>query len=427
MKTSASPTSRGRVLTGLIALSLATQGLLVAQTAPSQSAKTTAADDSTVVELNPFIVDASKDKGYKATNATSGTRLNTAIKDLPMPISVITEQFLRDTGSTDLRQSLRYTAGILLQSQNDQGTPGGAYQGPGGVNNPEGATANVTQTSYKIRGYITDAVLRDGFRRQNSTDSVNISRIEVAFGPTALLYGFGEFGGIVNYIPKSPQAKKATEITLGFGTENFKRATLDTTGPLTPTWSFNYRLTAAYEDTDSYTDFNSQRHNFISPSISFKPTPTTLVEADFELGQQWQDGVGFRRVRAMANVGINSDQNEHADFYNVPGTDKYRYRWSGPDTYVNTKASNFRAKISQQLAKDMTLLVGYNHSIADFSNRDVQGNLIQNVGPAALRARVFFTTLDTKNGDSNLNAVNGFVDNTILQYQWFQGRTATAT
>lgn len=104
MKTSDNPTSRGRVLTGLIAFSLAAQGLLVAQTAPSQTAKpaassaATAADDSTIVELNPFIVDVSKDKGYKATNATSGTRLNTAIKDLPMPISVITEQFLRDTG-----------------------------------------------------------------------------------------------------------------------------------------------------------------------------------------------------------------------------------------------------------------------------------------------------------------------------------------
>jgi len=31
-----------------------------------------------------------------------------------------------------------------------------------------------------------------------------------------------------------------------------------------------------------------------------------------------------------------------------------------------------------------------------------------------------------KNGDSNLNAVNGFVDNTILQYQWFQGKNDTS-
>jgi len=40
-----------------------------------------------------------------------------------MPIEVITEQFLKDTGSRDLRQGLRYSAGIQLQSQNDYGTP----------------------------------------------------------------------------------------------------------------------------------------------------------------------------------------------------------------------------------------------------------------------------------------------------------------
>jgi len=395
------------------------------QTTADSSASKPQADSDTIV-LSPFTVDASKDRGYLATNATSGTRLNTPLKELPMPISVITEQFLRDTGSTDLRLSLRYQAGILLQSQNDQGTPGGAYQGPGGVNNPEGATANKTQSSTKIRGYVTDAVLRDGFRRQNSTDAINISRIEVAFGPTALLYGFGEYGGIVNYIPKSPQSKQAGELTLSYGSYDFQRATLDVTGPISKTWDFNYRLTGAWQDQNSYTDFNTERHNFLSPAISFRPTKTTRIDVDYETGRQWQDGVGFQRVRAMANVGINNDQNERADFYTVPGTDPYRFRWSGPDTYVNTQATNFRAKISQQFTENLNLLVGFNRSTADFQRRDVQGNLIQNQGPAALRARVLFRTLSPTAGDSNLNAVNGYVDDVILQYQWFQSATETS-
>ncbi|WP_415909212.1 TonB-dependent siderophore receptor [Oleiharenicola sp. Vm1] len=393
-----------------------------ADTAPASA---DAKNNDAPLVLSPFTVTTEKDNGYKATNATSGTRLNTPIKELPMPISVITEKFLRDTGSSDLRQSLRYTAGILLQSQNDQGTPGGAYQGPGGVNNPEGATANKTATSYKIRGYVTDAVLRDGYRRQNSTDSINISRVEVVFGPAALLYGFGEFGGIVNYIPKAPDAKAATEIGLTYGTENFKRATLDTTGPLGTVGNLRYRLTGAWEDTDSWTDFNTQSHTFFSPSISFNPTKTTQVDIDYENGDMKQKGVGFQRVRAMANVGINSDQNEHADFYTVPGTDKKTFRWSGNDTYVNTQATNFRAQIAQKLFDNLNLLVGYNRSTADFQTRDVYGNLAQNVGPAALRKRVFFTTLNPTAGDSNLNAVNGYVDDVVLQYTWGFSDTKT--
>ncbi|PTY08882.1 hypothetical protein DB347_04750 [Opitutaceae bacterium EW11] len=416
---------RDRFATALLACGVVAPSLFAADPAATDS-KTSASEEDQPVVLSPFNVDVSKDRGYRATNSISGTRLNTPIKDLPMPISVVTEEFLRDTGSTDLRQSLRYMSGIVLQSQNDQGTPGGAYQGPGGVNNPEGATANKSQTSYKIRGYVTDAVLRDGYRRQNSTDSINISRVEVVFGPLALLYGFGEFGGIVNYVPKTPQSRPFSEIALSYGSYDFMRATIDTTGPLTKTWSLNYRVTGAYEDTNSYTDFNTQRHYFVSPAISFRPTQTTQVDIDYEHGKQWLKGVGFQRVRAMANVGINSDQNEHADFYTVPGTDPYRFRWSGPDTFVDSKATNFRGQVAQQVIEGLNLLVGYNHSTADFDSRDVQGNLIQNVGPAGLRARVFFTTLNPNAGDSNLNAVNGYVDNVVLQYQWFDSITATS-
>jgi outer membrane receptor protein involved in Fe transport len=410
-------------LLAMLALSLAAPLASAANTTADSSAQTPG--EETVV-LSPFNVDASKDRGYLATNATSGTRLNTPIKDLPMPISVITEQFLRDTGSTDLRDGLRYMSGIQLQSQNDQGTPGGAYQGAGGVNNPEGATANPTQTSYKIRGYVTDAVLRDGFRRQNATDSINIDRIEVVFGPSALLYGFGEYGGIVNYHPKMPAGKPMTELGLSYGSYDFRRATLDTTGPLGHVWNFGYRVTGAYEDTHSYTDFNTQRHYFVSPAISFRPTRTTQIDVDYEDGKMWQKGVGFQRVRAMANVGVNSDQNEHADFYDVPGTDPYRFRWSGPDTYQDTQATNFRAQVTQRIIPDLTLLVGYNRSTADFQRRDVIGNLNQNVGPASLRARVFFRTLSTSLGDSNLNAINGYVDNVALQYTWTVSDTSTA-
>ncbi|HTL67930.1 MAG TPA: TonB-dependent receptor plug domain-containing protein [Lacunisphaera sp.] len=389
-----------------------------AQTAPTSVDTDLNRQEETVV-LSPFKVTTEKDNGYKATNATTGTRLNESIKDLPMPISVITEQFVRDTGATDLRQALAYTAGIQLQSQNDQGTPGGAYQGPGGVNNPEGATANITQTSYKIRGYVTDAVLRDGFRRQNSTDSVNISRVEVAFGPTALLYGIGEFGGIVNYIPKAPQAKSASEATVALGTYDFKRLTIDSTGQISPTWDFNYRVTGALEDTKDYTDYYKQNHNFISPAFSLRPTKTTQIDVDYEYGHQTQDGVGFRRVRAMANVS-GGDQGEHADFYTLPGTDPYTFRWSGPDTYSKTTASNFRAQVAQELGANFHLLIGYNHSKADFSTRDVLGNLAQNVGPASLRKTVNFGTasLDKSNGDSNLNVVNGQVNDVVLQYGW---------
>jgi outer membrane receptor for ferric coprogen and ferric-rhodotorulic acid len=399
-----------------------------AQSAPasgsaSESSTTPAAKeaDQTVV-LSPFTVTTDKDKGYKATNATSGTRLNTPIKELPMPLSVITDQFLKDTGATDLRRGLAYTAGIQLQSQNDQGTPGGAYQGPGGVNNPEGATANQTGTSYKIRGYVTDNVLRDGFRRQHATDSINIGRIEVAFGPTALLYGIGSMGGIVNYIPKAPQAKQSTEVGLSVGSYNLIRTTVDTTGPISQKWSLNYRLTGAWQQNDDYTDFRSHNHYFISPAFTFRPTKTTQVDIDFELGEQKDKGVGFQRVRAMTGVS-GGDQGENADFYTLPGTNRRTFRWSGPDTFLNNEATNFRAQVAQKVGDHLDLLVGYNRADAEWTKLDVLGNLFQNQGPAALQKtiNVGSPSLNPSAGSSNLNVVSGTINNVILGYGWLDG------
>lgn len=418
------PFLRDRLLTPLLAFGLLATPRLIAQTAPAAAASVDA--DSETVVLSPFTVTTEKDKGYRATNSISGTRLNTAIKDIPMPIEVITEKFVRDTGATDLRQSLRYSAGILLQTQNDQGNLGAnAYQGPGGVNNPEGVTANKTQSSIKMRGYVTDTVLRDGYRRQNSTDSVNISRIEVIRGPAALLYGIGNFGGIVNYLPKMPEAEPHAEVTASIGSYDFKRATVDVTGPLGNRWDLRYRFTMAYQDTGDYTDFREENHYFFSPVISFKPTPTTDVVIDYENGQQDQSGIGFQRVRASANVGVNNDQNEHSGFWTLLGMNPRTFRWSGPDTYSDTSATNTRIQVTQQLITNMNLLVGYNRSDVEFSQLDVQGNLQQNIGPAALRSTVYLSPIDQVKGSSNLNIVFGAVPNTILQYFWAKPETTT--
>lgn len=395
--------------------------------APAETEKTAKGDSADgagePVVMSPFTVSTEKDKGYRATNSISGTRLNTPIKEIPMPIEVITEKFVRDTGSNNLRDTLRYSAGILLQSQNDQGTPGGAYQGPGSVNNPEGATANKSQTSIKIRGYVTDTVLRDGYRRQNSTDSVNIGRVEVIRGPAALLYGIGNFGGIVNYLPKLPDAAQHGEATLSVGSYGFLRGTVDVTGPIGEQWG--YRLTTALQQTDDYTDFKSEKHFFVSPVITFKPTPTTELVLDLEHGKQWNDGIGFQRVRASANVGVGNDQNEHSGFWTLPGTNARSFRWSGPDTFSDSEATNLRLQGTQKFSDNLFLLVGYNKSKVTYDERDVQGNLVQNQGPAALRSIVALSPLDQIKGSSNLNIQFGAIPNTIFQYFWTAPVTKT--
>ncbi|BET68275.1 hypothetical protein ASA1KI_31930 [Opitutales bacterium ASA1] len=342
--------------------------ILPAQTtAPASSATTT----EETIELSPFEVTTDDDRGYRATNSISGTRLNTSIKDLPMPIEVVTEEFIRDTGATDLRQSLRYSSGILLQTQNDYSAPAGSFStSPGKINNPEGLTASPDQTHMKIRGFQTESVLRNGFRRQHATDSINIARVEVARGPASLLYGVGNFGGVVNYLTKTPQAQRAAEVSFAVGSHEFKRATLDLTGPLVESGKLAYRLTGAWQDTGSHTEFNDEDHWFVSPVVVWRPFEGTEIQFDLEYGEQNHSGIGWQNLRAAVSGFVNDSSGYNGDFLRIPGKDPRTFRWSGPDTYRESTATNVELKVTQKLARNLHVLVGVNRGTFEFDQRD---------------------------------------------------------
>ncbi|OIR14908.1 ferrichrome-iron receptor precursor [mine drainage metagenome] len=393
---------------------LLSQQALHAQAAPSKDSS----DDQTI-ELSPFTVSTSKDEGYRATNSISGSRLDTPIADIPMPIEVVTRQFIDDTGATDLRSTLAYSAGILLQTQNDLGNTGSnAYQGPGGVNNPQGETANPNSVQFKIRGFVTDNTLRDGFIRQNSTDSVNIERVEVVRGPAALLYGTGNFGGVVNYLVKQPKDTPSQAWDVSIGTFGFKRTTLDSTGPISKKYHLDYRISAALQKTNDYTQYYSENHFFVAPTLQWKPTPTTVVTLDTEYGRGAQHGLGFMRLRSVAGVGINNDQNEHGGFYTPPGANPRLFRLSGPDTFLDNQADNIEFKVTQQLFKGANLLIGYNDSKYDTQGRDVQGGLTTGQGPASLQQTVALYPISPSAGDNSLNIQDGLTSGVIDQYFW---------
>lgn len=363
------------LLLSSLAPALAAPGLraqaAAAVSAPTAAETTPAATTDETVVLSPFTVTTDKDRGYRATNSISGTRLNTPIKDLPMPIEVVTDQFIRDTGATNLRDSLRYSSGILLQTQNDYAAPAGSFSTtPGKINNPEGLTASPDQTHMKIRGFETESVLRDGFRRQNATDSVNIARVEIARGPASLLYGVGNFGGVVNYLVKMPETKPGGDLTFAYGSYDFLRGTIDFTGPVTRSGSVAYRLTGAVQSTHDYTDWNKESHVFVSPVITWRPFAGTEILLDLEAGKQRQKGIGWQDLRAAVSGFVNDSAGYNGNFLAIPGRDVKSFRWSGPDTGRNSTTTNVEFKVTQQLAPGLNLLAGLDHSTFNWDQLD---------------------------------------------------------
>lgn len=383
------------------------------------TAQEDAETDQMVFELSPFEVSTSGDKGYYASNAISGSRINVPIQDMPLTIEVVTSEFIEDTGATDLRDSLKYSSGILLNSQNDAY---GLYDNVGNVNNPEGATGDKNQSSFKIRGFVVENTLRNGFRRQHATDTINIDRIEVIRGPSALLYGVGNFGGVVNYLPKKPLPDARQEINFGIGSDGFRRVTLDSTTPL-PYETLSYRLTMAYEEREDWTDLANHNHFFISPIVEWRPFKKSKITFDFEYGEAEDNAVGFKSVRTPTVEGVNiyqTDRLETYGFLEFEGKNPRTFRWSGPDTYINTDSLNANVLYEQTITDDLNMLVGYNFSSVEFNTRDVFAGIRVNASDPA--AEPYLSTILARqiiDGESTDVVVP--IENAVLEYNWNDG------
>src|SRR5215211_1137502 len=97
------------------ALVLACGAILRGQSAPAP-AKAPATVDSTQapVELSPFEVRAENDVGYQAANTTSGSRLNSRLKDTPASVSAFTPEFLSDIAATNLEEMLGHATNVEI-------------------------------------------------------------------------------------------------------------------------------------------------------------------------------------------------------------------------------------------------------------------------------------------------------------------------
>lgn len=180
--------------------------------------------------LSPFSVAVDKDQGYNSANTVGAARINVAIKNTPLSVVVLNNQFLTDIGATEPYQAGRYVAGVAAASSRGSG-----QMTLRGQNIP-GAT---------FRDGVPDAIAVDG---NSFVDLALTERLEFIKGPAGTLYGSHNSGGIVNNVTKMPQAQPFSRMKLTVGEDNLKRVDLDSTGPLNGSETLTYRAIVAKED-----------------------------------------------------------------------------------------------------------------------------------------------------------------------------------
>ncbi|WP_322742275.1 TonB-dependent receptor [Gloeocapsopsis crepidinum] len=233
---------------------------------PETETQTQTEQPSTQTDEPIELVVTGEQDGYSVPNATTATRTDTPLRDIPQSIQAVPRQVLDDQQVIRASEALRNVSGVQR-------------------GNTVGGTSEVFNIN--IRGFQQfGGNLRDGFNNRNffsTVETANLERIEVLKGPASVLYGNLDPGGVINFVTKQPLLEPFYAAGLQVGSFGLVRPTLDLSGPLNPERTVLYRLNAAYERGGNFRNFDTDVERFfISPVIAWNISDRTDLTLELE-------------------------------------------------------------------------------------------------------------------------------------------------
>ncbi len=220
-----------------------------------KSAKLTVNTEHNIEEV---LVNASQLPLTYHSISSSLTHGNISSYDSARFINVFTLKLILDQSTEELNEILRNTSGItpadgLADSNND----------------------------YFVRGFPRNAVYIDGFRLEGNTGTKihpsTIGAVEVLKGPSTLLFGQSEPGGVVNIVRKRPLKNAHYNLTTGVGSNEKTITSLDITDQFTTSLKdLKYRFIYVNEKQKKLRDVTNIDLELFSPSLSWSSDKTTL-------------------------------------------------------------------------------------------------------------------------------------------------------
>lgn len=203
-----------------------------------------------------------------ANQARVASKTETPVLRIPQSVQVVPQAIFREQQARELDDVLRNVSGATYN-----GTSGGNFQ------------------YFHLRGFY---LLPTSNFRRNGVEvnafgpllAANVDRVEVLKGPSSVLYGNLNPGGVVNLVTKQPQARRAGEVEVRGGSFGFVNPRLDLTGALTGSGTLLGRLNLSYDRSESFRDDVESNGALIAPVLSWRPTYRTSVTVEGEYSRQ---------------------------------------------------------------------------------------------------------------------------------------------
>jgi iron complex outermembrane recepter protein len=210
-------------------------------------------------------------RGYRVPNASTATRTDTPIRDIPQSIQVVPQEVLRDRGIRSIGEGVETVSGVV----------------------EDGKYFNGTNDYLRVRGFTVSRTFRNGYpenagdRPITTIPATVLDRLEILKGPSSVVSGAIEPGGIVNYVTKKPLRDPSYKIGFEAGSFGRYQPSIDLSGPLTADKNVLYRLIAAYERRENIQKFGNSEITSFAPSISVKLGDRTDLDLYFEYSRYY--------------------------------------------------------------------------------------------------------------------------------------------
>ena len=231
-----------------------------------------AQEDDEIYELSPFEIDVSEDVGYAAANTLAGSRMNTALRDTPAPISVYTAQFISDIGVDSMEEVLEYSVNMTPELGDQDGGFGGNQ-------------LTAFDARYRVRGLDAGSA-RNFFETRLDQDVFNVERIDESRGPNSILFGLGLPGGVLNTSTKKPRFIDFATLDITVGDADRFRTSIDVNRVVVED-KFVIRFNALYNengDPSRPSDHVYREDKRYHLALQWRATESTTFNVEWEHG-----------------------------------------------------------------------------------------------------------------------------------------------
>ncbi|WP_164928501.1 TonB-dependent siderophore receptor [Gloeobacter violaceus] len=267
-------------------------------------------------------------RSYRVKRSSTATKTDTDVMDVPQSIQIVPQQVLLDQNVNTLTEALRNVASVTTEFRDGTGAD-----------------------FYAARGFQigADNIRLDGFRTSTRTElyNVGIEQVEVLKGPSAVLYGDMEPGGLINLVSKKPQPVPFGTVALNVGSYGNVWTTLDTTGPLNAAKTLTYRLSTRQESANSFRDLVNGNKFFVAPALSWQISERL----------RWDLRVGYQYLFRVSEFGLIAPTREFSSVNTLPLNRFY----GEPSDNVTSYQTNVTSTLEYKFGDDWTLrnLLGY--------------------------------------------------------------------